>query len=42
MRWKLSVDATPAPGLERVYGSNSDTLSALIVFSCFKVTTDAF
>jgi hypothetical protein len=32
MRWELSVDATPAPGLERVYGSNSDTLSALIVF----------
>jgi hypothetical protein len=32
MRWKLSVDATPAPGLEHVYGSNSDTLSALIVF----------
>jgi hypothetical protein len=32
IRWKLSVDATPAPGQERAYASD-DTLVALIVFS---------
>lgn len=32
MRWKLSVDATPPPDLERAY-PNDDTLTALIVFS---------
>jgi hypothetical protein len=32
IRWKLSVDASPAPGLERA-SANDDTLLALIVFS---------
>jgi hypothetical protein len=31
IRWKLSVDASPAPGLERA-GPGDDTLVALIVF----------
>mgnify|MGYP000272676830 CR=1 FL=1 len=32
IRWKLSVDATPPPSLQRAYASD-DTLVALIVFS---------